>query len=266
MQDVFSGTELPSAPRRDGSIDGVAVAAVASRVVSLLAARSAGSPDEERAELVARLYDAALVDDPTARNEIAAIIRRRRLPPRYIVDECMPKAARDLGQAWLDDRLSFAEVTLATARLQALLRVFDTPPAEAGHRGSAGSVLLVVPGDEQHTFGALVAASQLRRAGVEVCLRMKPARAELHELVSSGRFDALMLSVACTSSLDLSGKLVASLRAWAPHCPIVVGGALVAERDDLAEVTGSDHATNDTAVALRLCGLCESDGFQLRHA
>ena len=157
-------------------------------------------------------------------------------------------------------------MTLATARLQTLLRAFDEPAPAVGRRGSAGSVLLVVPGDEQHSFGALVAASQMRRAGIEICLRMKPARAELHELVSSGRFDAMMLSVACTASLDLSSKLVASLRAWAPRVPIVIGGALVATRDDLAEVTGSDHATNDTAAALRYCGLVVSDRPDRRYA
>ena len=47
-----------------------------------------------------------------------------------IAEDYVPLAARKLGEAWVDDTLSFSQVTIGAARLQEIVRV--ARPADVG--------------------------------------------------------------------------------------------------------------------------------------
>jgi NAD(P)-dependent dehydrogenase (short-subunit alcohol dehydrogenase family) len=84
-----------------------------------------------------------------------------------MADAYIPAAAQHLGSNWVSDRLCFAEVTIATARLQALVRAIGTRwGGDPAHLPGRRSVLMIVPDTEQHTLGAVVATGQMRRMGL----------------------------------------------------------------------------------------------------
>ena len=90
----------------------------------------------------------------------------------HFVDALLPEVAWRLGEMWLQDRVGFADVTIAAARLQSALREVDPGPDLA----SGPLVAVVVPQGETHTLGAAVAAWRLRRAGASVMLVMNRPR------------------------------------------------------------------------------------------
>lgn len=234
-----------------------AVVRFASHIVSVLAARSNLPEPVVRQTLLLQLIEAVIAEDPGAAARLLETLRAHKIPLESLADHYLPEAARALGVLWSRDQADFVDVTIGTARLQALLRGLDSDAAlDLSQRPVIGAVLMIVPGGEQHTFGALVAASKLRRRGISVCLRLMPRTNELREVLRSRHFDGAMISVGARENLDMARKLVKLLRGSAEsNVPVIVGGALLAECEDLARETGADAATNDLDRALALCGV-----------
>ncbi|MBK5947608.1 hypothetical protein CCR83_14410 [Rhodobacter veldkampii DSM 11550] len=230
---------------------------VASQVVALLASRSARSEGKPREELVTRLIEAVLSPDLSALGEYLAELRRMRVSAAALADIYIPEASRRMGHSWDDDSMGFVDVTIGTARLQSLLREIGAGWI-ADHSGETGrgTILMVVPQHEQHTLGAMVAVTQMRRMGVSVCLQLAPEMPELRRLLATRRFDAVMLSVACEERIPFARDYIASLRAnMARPTPVIVGGAVIGCAADVRALTGADVATNDLNEALKSCGL-----------
>jgi methylmalonyl-CoA mutase cobalamin-binding subunit len=234
-----------------------AVYRFASQIVAMLAARNKVTETTVREALLLQLIEAVVSEDPTAGAELIARLRAHKISVEMLTDHYLPEAARALGLAWEADQADFVDVTIGAMRLQGILRGLDADDViTASQKPVVGSVLLIVPAGEQHTLGALVAASQIRRRGVSVCLRIMPRTNELRELLRNRIFDALWISLASAENLDLAGKLVTFLRkASAGRVPIVIGGALALGRGDLKAVTGADLATSDITAALAACGI-----------
>lgn len=220
-------------------------------------AAAAGAGHEEM--LVRRLADAVRRADTGAQRAALAAMQASGAGSEAISEHYIPEAARLLGEEWCSDSLSFADVTIGTARLQAILRDLEAKTARGGITdGTAPTVLVVVPPDEYHTLGAMVVTGQLRRMGSSVRLCAGQELGVLLEFVASGGFDMILVSWANSERLDALQRLVARMRKAAPApTPIVVGGAILSSLEDTAGLTGADFATSDVAEALDLCGLSD---------
>jgi methanogenic corrinoid protein MtbC1 len=174
-----------------------------------------------------------------------------------IVGLYVPEVARRLGQDWHDNRRSFADVTIGTARLQGLLRELAGRADEGAWRDlDCPAVALLVLENEFHTLGAVVLSQQLRRLGVSVQLMLGQSEAEMIQCIAQDRFDAILLSVSRRECLASLKKLVEKLRGAAPHpTPVVVGGAAIGEEGEIRKLTGADHVAADASDALIKCGL-----------
>lgn len=182
--------------------------------------------------------------------------RRACISPVAMAEVYVPAAARLLGSEWVDDGMCFADVTIASARLQALVRAIGTRwGGDMTHVPGRRTILMLVPEREDHTLGAVVATGQLRRMGFAVCLRLGPDRHEIGALLRTRVFDAALLSVGTSERLESSKKLVDTLRAFGPkRMPVVAGGASISDAGDLKVGTGADFVTRDLAEALAFCG------------
>lgn len=232
------------------------IAIFAARVLDVLVDRSRRTSSTLRPDLVLALADGMVTPDGDRVEETLAAFRRACISPEAMADTYIPAAARHLGLHWASDQLCFAEVTIATARLQALVRAIGTRwGGDPVHLPGRRSVLMIVPGAEHHTLGAVVATGQMRRMGLSVCLRLGPERSEVIDLLRSRVFDVAMLSIGHGERLEVSRKLVDTLRTFGPRgMPILAGGAVLAARTDVVARTGVDYVTHDLGEALTFCG------------
>jgi methylmalonyl-CoA mutase cobalamin-binding subunit len=240
----------------------------AARVLDVLVARSRRTAAPLREDLVLALSEGVVTQDEALIDRTLAEFRRGCISPVAMADLYVPAAARLLGTQWTCDSMSFADVTIASARLQAMVRAICTRwgndfPTSAGRR----SVLMVVPQGEDHTLGAVVATGQMRRMGISVCLRLRPAPSEVAELLRTRNFDAAMISMAQMEKLEGCRKLVGMMRKHgAPALPVVVGGAIVQSGRDMLSLTGADLVSGDPAEALGFCGLVQPTDVPVRRA
>jgi methanogenic corrinoid protein MtbC1 len=157
-------------------------------------------------------------------------------------------AARKLGDDWLDDLRSFAEVNLGLVTLQEVVHVLG--PSFAPGLGDRGSVLLVAAPREQHTLGIHVLGEFIRRAGwtveVDACI---PPQA-LVRRVASERFEMVGISISNEQPLEPLIDLVREIqkRSRNPDLMVMIGGSL-----DLAEHADAIGAIfcNDPGDAVR---------------
>jgi methylmalonyl-CoA mutase cobalamin-binding subunit len=216
-----------------------------------------GSRSDLSEPLVSALLGAMLTDVDDRCDAVVEFMGRAQVGIDDIVSLYVPEVARRLGQDWHDNRRSFADVTIGTARLQSLLRELVGRADDGLWRDlDCPAVALIVLENEFHTLGAVVLSQQLRRLGVSVQLMLGQSEAEMVQCIAQDRFDAILVSVARTECLASLNKLVEKLRRAALHpTPFVVGGAVVGDESEIRNLTGADHVAADASEALIKCGL-----------
>lgn len=242
---------------RVGSKDPAGVIYFASQVVSMLAERNWKTFSELREPVVSGLITAALSGKKDAFADLLRELKRARVSAAALADIYIPEAARRMGDAWQNDQMSWLDVSVGVGRMQSLLREIGMAwvADQAGDTGH-GTVLLIVPDREQHTLGPMVAMGQLRRFGVSVCLRIAPSHNELRSIMAARQFDGVLISIATKDKLESVAKTVQFIKSVAgTPMPIVVGGAVTPNVEDLAACTGADLASNDICAALEALGL-----------
>lgn len=237
--------------------DAANVSSLASHVLSTVAlqlpTRLPGADDR----LIDRLCDAAQASDAEASLLVLDELRAKGIADQDIAELYLPIAARRLGIGWCEDSVGFAEVTIGVARLQGILReLARANPVTGQDAADSPTVLMVVPMDEFHTLGALVATDALRRSGAAVRVSIGQSRGILLDIVETHQFDVIMISVADSEKLEHVRDLVIDIRHALPvPTPIVIGGAVLEMTEDSRAQTGADHAIDDPKEALKLCGL-----------
>lgn len=215
-----------------------------------LAARGSQSRAAQR-PLLKRLIDSAASGDRTEFDHVVGELIRARISPRAIVDSYVPDAARQLGEDWVSDRRSFADVTIGCAALQSLVRSMSADCPGVAPSDAVADLLLVVPMGEDHTLGAVVAASWLRRGGASVTLLLQPTPADLCKIAAVGGFDAVMLSWANAEGLESVAAIVKQVRAAVTRPTLIaIGGSVIGRVGAIETATGSDLATNDLQLML----------------
>ncbi len=238
------------------------VHSLAERVLDVLVSRGGRGSRAIDSALLERFCLRCREGGPTVQHDALALLREARVPDMAIADLYIPAAARILGEEWCSNQTSFADVTIACARLQAMLRtVNEGMSGDRARPDHATSILVVAADCEYHTLGIMVLLGQLRRLGASVRVSMGQSLAALADLAESHEFDAILISAPQSEKLDHVERVVLKLRGVVGDTvPIVVGGASLADVSDaeLQRRTQADHATNDLEEALRLCGLTTS--------
>lgn len=241
-------------------------------VISALSARKSeqkpARPSSLDQEIVNRLCDVEVLSDAARRAALLRDLQARGLSGGDIADHYIPAAARRMGHMWTEDRMSFVEVTIGTARLQSMLRELGPEwRADFVPHTEGLNALMIVPVGCYHTLGAMVAVGQLRRVGLSVRLTLGLDIPGTVALVQSRRFDMIMMSVSTGVCFDIVRGYVNSIRnALVPAVPVVVGGSVLSDHMDICRLTGADFATNDVAEAVALCGVGASGKVCLREA
>ncbi|GFE49433.1 hypothetical protein So717_11860 [Roseobacter cerasinus] len=233
------------------------VGALASQVISVLRDRQAGNKDGARLFVLDHLFRAILVRGAFDAELMLDELRGHRLGLDEIIDLYIPQASCRLGEAWVDDDISFADVTVGALRLQALLseatgRIrLDLTPDDSRLR-----VLAILPHNEQHFLGVSVAAAQMRRMGCEVSVSFDETFGALSARLLEDIPDLVLISCARLESLETVAETVQTLRMAPISDPVIaLGGAVLADGDiaDLQERTGVDVVTKSVKEAIAFC-------------
>jgi methanogenic corrinoid protein MtbC1 len=167
--------------------------------------------------------------------------------------DLLAPAARHFGQLWEEDRSDFVQVTLGLRRLQELAHELspaftsELKPTEPGRR-----ILLVpVPGD-QHTFGSVIVAEFMRRAGWDVWDDPSASRDDLMELVRNESFSVVGMSVSCDARLEGLASLIRAIRRNSRNrsVGIMVGGRPFTEHPERVALVGADVTASDGRQAV----------------
>ncbi len=247
-----------SEDRKSGRSNGASarsgnVTALAGRALSIVAHGSRTDFLHPDREWVGALVDAVRAFPEDNR---AAFIERAvaaGLTPAVLIDRYIPAAARWFGDSWCVDQLSFADVTIGAARLQAMVRDLDRL---TDHPEPQATVLMIVLKDAYHTLGAMVATSQLRRHGIAVELMLGQDVNSAPKQLESVYFDAVMVSASSSEKLEMLRELVKHIRNKGNgSAPVVIGGSILDHNNDVKTLTGADYTLNDPIEAAKKCGL-----------
>ena len=210
-------------------------------------------PEGLTSEHVLSLSDLLLAG---AEADIAALVRGLRgsgISADALCLHLLTGAARHLGDLWVADRVSFADVTVATDELQRLFRELATdisPPVVTDTPVTGTALLTTVPG-EQHSFGLSMLAAFFRRAGWTVATPQIRNAAALQRSVSANPVDLLGISLGAEIHLDQLTRCIERTRRSAKAGLIVmVGGPLFVEQPELARLVGADATAPDAVGAL----------------
>ncbi len=236
------------------SVRARSVDALATKALSVMAEKRTSGAGAHRAAHLRDLFDSAIEPDGENLGSLIPEILRLGVPSETVTDIYIPEVARRLGAAWLADRLSFVEVTIGTARLQAVAR--DLAAAPDPCQRTVARVFVVVPRNEDHTLGAVILSGQLRRMGVTVSMHAGESSCDVAHILERDEPDAVMISASHVECVDEVAALVSvSRRASNRGIPVAVGGPILDLGVDILHETRADHVVSDAAQALSLCGL-----------
>ena len=209
-------------------------------------------------DLIDALQQAALHTD---HDRCGAVLHRAfagGVTSAAIRDVVIPATARSLGELWRSDTLAFADVTIATARLQGLVRTIAAQDPSAVRHAEGKAVCVIVPAGTHHTLGASILVQQLRHRGLSVRFMLDATRGDMRTALRNGRPDAVFISSIAAERLDNIAPIIEEVRRHPAGIPVVVGGPDTVSQADIRALTGADHVTKDIETALNLCGLTQN--------
>lgn len=180
-------------------------------------------------------------------------LHRAGIPIESLYLTLLAPAARHLGELWVADLCTFAEVTLGLMRLQQVMRALSPAfQSESTAPHSEHQVLLTpVPG-EQHSFGLFMVAEFFHRDGWHISSGPLASVDELANAVRNQRFAIVGLSVSSEAKLD---ELAAAIRAVRRaslnrRVGVMVGGQIFVDHPEVAPMVGADATAKDSRHAI----------------
>ncbi len=162
-------------------------------------------------------------------------------------------AARRLGDAWQDDRLSFAAVTIGLAGLQQLLRM-RSPQFEnnVGVRPHGHQALLMMAPGEQHSFGLFMVEAFFRRTAWDVANASSIPIKDVASMVRKNWVDVVGISKSGDALLDDLASDITSLRRASrnKNLTVLVGGPMFNAHPELVVRVGADATGVDAKQAV----------------
>lgn len=218
-----------------------------------------GDDDHERRppleSFLSRLVTASCAADRSALSEVLRDMRKARICPARIAEDYIPVVARRLGQAWVKDRISFAQTSIGAARLQGALWELSAhrEPSVEAMMCDRPAYLVGVPQGFQHTLGATVLAGVLRHRGFSVQLRVNLTPEVLCQDIKRCTFRGVLLSVHDHQRLESLRALTLEAANCDRNMPVIIGGHILGHADHIKCQTMADLITSDVDQAVAFC-------------
>ncbi|MFD1342154.1 cobalamin B12-binding domain-containing protein [Litorisediminicola beolgyonensis] len=231
------------------------IATLAEAALSELTARAQRDRDYAKTASAAWLADALLSRHEYCPKRVTTALDKRKLKPREIIDDVFPATARRLGELWRTDAITFAENSVASARMQALL-VHLAPLWECAEDapGSGLAVLFTIPEQSHHTLGSRIAEAQLRALGVSLKRLSDPGVDLFCKTVAADPYDAILFSCTSGGSLASVRRMITQARKQIGGLPpTLLGGLVLDHADQICTRAGVTEVSSDPRHVLSLC-------------
>ena len=188
--------------------------------------------------------DALLSDDEQSAGILAEAQIARGHELSTLMIELFASTARELGEMWNEDQISFVDVTVGVCRLHQIVHNLTgqpDSPADIGRNGAPSILIASAPG-EQHVFGVLVASELFRQHEWTVFSETSGDPATIIRHVENHRFDIAGISAAQDGVAQNLPGLIKTLRKTSlnPTVKLLVGGPLFEQSPHLAREIGAD--------------------------
>lgn len=216
------------------------VEALANEVISQVAmvapVTHADSPPEAA---ITELAQALVSKNEFAGEDFIRAVRAEGTTIEDVYLKYLAAAAKMLGDWWIVDRVSFAEVTIGASRIYGIMRGLRRNNGRFVTERQKTAVFASVP-DETHTLGVAMAADLFRDDGWDVSLRIGLSHDALLDEIERLDCRLIGLSVSGEHSLRSLSKLVIALHIRLPATPILVAGQSIEEVSPLIDLMGVD--------------------------
>ncbi|MEM9966949.1 MAG: cobalamin-dependent protein [Pseudomonadota bacterium] len=202
---------------------------------------------------VARLMEASIDPDQRAVHAVVTEMRKALVTDDQIAATYIAQVAARLGDAWVADKLDFGAVTIGAARLQGLLHHLATATIQIDDHGQPPAFLIGVPEGIQHTLGACIVADQLRRRGLFADLQLSLTRRRFSAAFIKQSHVGILLSASGIEHLETLKNLIDCLKSERRGTPVIIGGPILTQIDDILSFLPADFATCDIDEALSFC-------------
>ncbi|MFK7837139.1 MAG: B12-binding domain-containing protein [Sulfitobacter sp.] len=135
-------------------------------------------------------------------------------------------AAHRLGVWWERDEVTFANVTVGTGRIYAIMRTLRHRMPITQLPEARSAFFAAVP-DDDHKLGVKMAADLFRKQGWEVDLALDDTHDQLVERITTSGHMLIGLSGGGEHALPALARLILALRVSTPNALIMVSGNVV---------------------------------------
>ena len=231
-----------------------AVSVLAREVVRRLAFRMPRTDKTENlptATEIDLLCAALLSADSTAADQFIQAARRDGVQPGAISSGYVAGAARQLGEMWDADRISFIDVTLACGKLYSIIRGLRhvLAPSVLEGRETRPALFALVPG-ETHTLGIEIATDHFRRDGWEVDMLIGLDHDMLLNEADRRHYQAIVLVANSDRMMEPLTRLSLALRITQPLAHIIVAGSIQDHYPDILQLVGAEAVMGDLDTAI----------------
>lgn len=209
---------------------------------------------------VVQLADLSLGSSFPACIEFVEARMARGLPTESVFLELIQPAARLLGERWVMDTCSFAEVTIGLWNLQRvfteLLERFHAEPHPRVPKGGRPAIFLTGMPGGQHRLGLMMVGAFFARQGWSVQLHEATEEPNLLEAAAHSQSELIAISIGSENEMKLAAAFILRLRQICRqknknHVPLImIGGPAVALFPTLAQQAGADLITGDAPQAV----------------
>lgn len=190
-------------------------------------------------------------DDMATLERVKRHMGKGRSLERVYLDLIQP-AAQMLGDEWVEDRATFAAVTLGLCQMHKVLREFSPTFIAPGTRHLVGQHALLCPAaSEQHSLGLAMVAEFLRRDGWAVTGGPFPLEHGLEAAMRNTSVVLVGFSLSCDSGLEALAGQISRVRQLTRNrtVTVMVGGRVFNDRPELVARVGADATASDAAQA-----------------
>lgn len=193
------------------------------------------------------------LDDPAPSKVFAEVVRGHGLSWPEVCLNLFGPAAKWLGDLWLDDHMTWAEVTIGLTRLHQMTRQLTMDHWDC-HRPFVGRAALALAPEEQHCLGVCILEQFLSHAGWDTHILLSTSHPDCVDVFAAEHFDVIGFSLGRDEGLEQLGAAIDRARSLSrnPKVSVVVGGHTFCQNPRLVRHVGADGLAMDAAAAVEL--------------